>query len=71
MWLVLSPESDESACWAARGLEARGLTPMSSQSEYVASNLTELPEGQVDEVIKLVAGLDGDDDVQNVYTNLA
>jgi YebC/PmpR family DNA-binding regulatory protein len=52
-------------------IEARGLTPIASQSEYVAQNLTELPEGQLDEVMTLVAALEGDDDVQNVYTNLA
>ena len=52
-------------------IESRGLTPISSQSEYVAHNLTELPEGNLDEVMELVAALDGDDDVQNVYTNLA
>jgi YebC/PmpR family DNA-binding regulatory protein len=52
-------------------IESRGLTPISSQSEYVAGNLTELPEGKLDEVMELVAALEGDDDVQNVYTNLA
>jgi YebC/PmpR family DNA-binding regulatory protein len=52
-------------------IESRGLAPISSQSEYVAQNLTELPEDKLDEVMELVAGLDGDDDVQNVYTNLA
>jgi YebC/PmpR family DNA-binding regulatory protein len=52
-------------------LEARGIAPMSSQSEYVAATLTELPEGQLDEVMGLVAALESDDDVQNVYTNLA
>jgi len=52
-------------------IEGRGLTPISSESEYVAANLTELPEGKLDEVMELVAGLEGDDDVQNVYTNLA
>jgi transcriptional/translational regulatory protein YebC/TACO1 len=52
-------------------IESRGLVPVSSQSEYVAGNLTELPEGQLDEVMGLVAALDSDDDVQNVYTNLA
>jgi len=52
-------------------LESRGIAPMSSQSEYVAANLTELPEGQLDEVMGLVAALESDDDVQNVYTNLA
>jgi YebC/PmpR family DNA-binding regulatory protein len=52
-------------------LEGRSLVPVSSQSEYVAANLTELPEGQIDEVMGLVAALESDDDVQNVYTNLA
>jgi YebC/PmpR family DNA-binding regulatory protein len=52
-------------------IESRSLTPISSQSDYVAANLTELPEGKLDEVLELVAALDGDDDVQNVYTNLA
>jgi YebC/PmpR family DNA-binding regulatory protein len=52
-------------------LEGRSLVPMSSQSEYVAASLTELPESQLDEVMALVAALEGDDDIQNVYTNLA
>ncbi|HSS00554.1 MAG TPA: YebC/PmpR family DNA-binding transcriptional regulator [Kofleriaceae bacterium] len=52
-------------------LEGRGIAPTSSQSEYVAATLTELPEGQLDEVMGLVAALESDDDVQNVYTNLA
>ena len=34
-------------------------------------DLTELPEDKLDEVMELVAALEGDDDVQNVYTNLA
>jgi YebC/PmpR family DNA-binding regulatory protein len=52
-------------------IEGRGLTPISSHSDYVAQNLTELPEGKLDEVMALVAALEGDDDIQNVYTNLA
>jgi len=51
-------------------IESRGLTPISSHSDYVAGTLTELPEVKLDEVMELVAALDGDDDVQNVYTNL-
>jgi YebC/PmpR family DNA-binding regulatory protein len=51
-------------------IEGRGLTPSSSQSDYVAQNLTELPEDKSDEVLKMVAALEDDDDVQNVYTNL-
>jgi YebC/PmpR family DNA-binding regulatory protein len=52
-------------------IEGRGLTPIGSQSEYVAATLTELPEAKLDEVMELVAAFEGDDDVQNVYTNLA
>lgn len=52
-------------------IEGRGLTPIGSQSDYVAANLTELPEAKLDEVMGLVAAFEGDDDVQNVYTNLA
>ena len=51
-------------------LEARGLTPLSSQSEYVAQNQTELPDDKMDDVAKMLAELEGDDDVQNVYTTL-
>jgi YebC/PmpR family DNA-binding regulatory protein len=52
-------------------LEGRGVHAVSTESEYVAQNLTELPEAQADEVMHLVAALEGDDDVQNVYSNLA
>jgi YebC/PmpR family DNA-binding regulatory protein len=38
--------------------------------EYVAENLTELPEDKANDVMKLVADLEGDDDVQNVFSNL-
>jgi YebC/PmpR family DNA-binding regulatory protein len=52
-------------------IESRGLTPISSSSDYVAATQTELPDDKADEVMKLVATLEDDDDVQNVYTNLA
>jgi YebC/PmpR family DNA-binding regulatory protein len=51
-------------------IEGRGLTPIGSQSEYVAATLTELPEAKLDEVMGLVAAFEGDDDVQNVYSTL-
>lgn len=52
-------------------LEARSLTATSTEFEYVAQILTELPDAQADEVMALIATLEGDDDVQNVYSNLA
>lgn len=52
-------------------LEARKLTVVSTGDEYVPLTPTELPEAQTDEVLELVAALEEDDDVQNVYTTLA
>ena len=49
----------------------RKIHPLSTASEYVPATTTELPEDKADEVLKLVAALEDDDDVQNVYTNLA
>jgi YebC/PmpR family DNA-binding regulatory protein len=51
-------------------IESRGLSPISTEFEYVAHNVTELPDDKADEVMELVAALEADDDVQNVYTNL-
>lgn len=52
-------------------IESRKLKVISTESEYVAETLTELPEDKADEVMKLVAALEEDDDIQNVYSNLA
>lgn len=54
-----------------QAIEAKKLTQISSESEYTAQNQTELSEEQADEVMKLVAAMEEDDDVQNVYTTLA
>lgn len=52
-------------------IEARGLNPISVESEYVAQNLTELPEDKATEVLALVDALEQDEDVQRVFHNLA
>jgi len=52
-------------------IESRGLAVMSTESEYVAQTQTELAEDQANAVRELVAALEGKDDVQNVYSNLA
>ncbi len=52
-------------------LEAKKVQIISSGSEYVAQTLTELPDDKTDDVLKLVAAMEEDDDVQNVYTALA
>ncbi|MEO7096119.1 MAG: YebC/PmpR family DNA-binding transcriptional regulator [Polyangiales bacterium] len=51
-------------------LEGRKLPVISTESEYVAQTLTELPEDKATEVLELMAALESDDDIQNVYTNL-
>ncbi len=52
-------------------LESRNIHAVSTESEYVPSTTTELSEAQADDVMKLVGVLEEDDDVQNVYSNLA
>jgi YebC/PmpR family DNA-binding regulatory protein len=52
-------------------IEAKGLHPLSAESEYVAQTPVELPEDQATEVMKLVDALEQDEDVQRVFHNLA
>jgi YebC/PmpR family DNA-binding regulatory protein len=52
-------------------IEARGITPLSADSEYIALNPVELPEDKATEVLKLVDALEQDEDVQRVFHNLA
>jgi YebC/PmpR family DNA-binding regulatory protein len=52
-------------------LETKNIHAISTASEYVPTTTTELPEEKVDEVLKCVAALEDDDDVQNVYSTLA
>ena len=53
------------------GIEERGLETVSSGSEWVANDLVELDEEKATEVLKLVDRLEQDDDVQQVFHNLA
>jgi len=54
-----------------KALEDRKLNPISAESEYVATTPVELPEGQANEVLKMVDLMEQDDDVQRVFHNLA
>ena len=51
-------------------IEARGLVPLSSESEYVPQTITHLPEDKATEVLKMVDALEQDEDVQRVFHNL-
>lgn len=52
-------------------LEARKLTPLSAELEYVCTAPTELPEEQAREVLELIDKLEQEDDVQRVFHTLA
>ena len=52
-------------------LEARGITPLSAEHEYVCTLPTELPEEQAAEVLTLIDKLEQEDDVQRVFHTLA
>lgn len=52
-------------------LEEKKWEPKSSELHYIPTTTKELSEEEQDEVLKLVETLEADDDVQNVYHNLA
>jgi len=55
----------------ARFLESKGLEPKSSELQYIPNATKELNEAEQDEVMECITALEEDDDVQNVYHNLA
>lgn len=52
-------------------LEEKKLEAKSSELQYIPNATKELSEEQQDEVLKLIEAIEADDDVQNVYHNLA
>jgi len=54
-----------------KGLEDRGITPLSAEQEYVCTTPMELPEDQAREVLELIDKLEQDEDVQKVFHTLA
>jgi YebC/PmpR family DNA-binding regulatory protein len=53
-----------------RALEEKKITPISAEVEWLPSTTIDLPEIQVDEVLRLVDKLEQDEDVQKVFHNL-
>ncbi len=51
-------------------LEARGVTPLSAEHEYICTVPTELPEAQATEALEVIDKLEQDDDVQKVFHTL-
>lgn len=55
----------------SRAVDEKGLSPVSSEAEYVPSQTVELSDEAVTEVLELIDRLEQDDDVQKVFHNLA
>jgi len=53
-----------------KALEEKGITPISSETEWIPVSTVELPEDQAQEVLKLVDKIEQDEDVQKVFHNL-
>jgi YebC/PmpR family DNA-binding regulatory protein len=51
-------------------LEAKGISPLSAETEFIPQNPTTLPEDKATEVLELVDKLEQDEDVQQVFHNL-
>lgn len=54
-----------------RGLEEKGLEATSSSTEWIPLNMVELSGEAEEEVLKLIAKMEEEDDVQTVFHNLA
>jgi YebC/PmpR family DNA-binding regulatory protein len=52
------------------GLEARHLTPISAEQEYICTTPIELPEDQAKDALELIDKLEQDEDVQKVFHSL-
>lgn len=53
-----------------KALEDKGIEPVNAELEWIPATTTELPEDQAEDVLKLIARLEEDDDVQKVFHNL-
>ena len=54
-----------------KALEEKGITPISSELEWIPLNTIAVTEEQSEEVFKLIERLEQDDDVQHVFHNMA
>jgi transcriptional/translational regulatory protein YebC/TACO1 len=53
-----------------KALEEKKITPITAEVEWIPTTTVELPENQVEDVLKLVDKLEQDEDVQKVFHNL-
>ena len=53
-----------------KALEEKGITPLTSEIEWIPATTVSLPEDQAQDLFKLVDKLEQDEDVQKVFHNL-
>ncbi|PZF71086.1 YebC/PmpR family DNA-binding transcriptional regulator [Taibaiella soli] len=53
-----------------KALEERGITPISSELEWIPLNTVAISEEQAEDVFKLIERVEQDDDVQQVFHNM-
>src|SRR6202012_374609 len=53
-----------------KALEEKGITPISSELEWIPQSTVEVSEAQSEDVFKLIERLEQDDDVQHVFHNM-
>jgi transcriptional/translational regulatory protein YebC/TACO1 len=53
-----------------KGLEDRGITPISAELEWIPQNTVPVTDEQAEEVSKLIERLEQDDDVNKVFHNM-
>jgi YebC/PmpR family DNA-binding regulatory protein len=54
-----------------KALEEKGITPISSEIEWIPENTIAITDAQAEDVLKLIARVEEDDDVQQVFHNMA
>ena len=54
-----------------KALEEKGITPISSELEWLPLNTVEVSDEQAEDVFKLIERVEQDDDVQRVFHNMA
>jgi transcriptional/translational regulatory protein YebC/TACO1 len=54
-----------------KALEEKGITPISSELEWLPLNTVEVTDEQAEDVFKLIERVEQDDDVQRVFHNMA
>jgi len=54
-----------------KALEEKGITPISSELEWIPSSTVAITDEQAEDVFKLIERVEQDDDVQHVFHNMA